>query len=184
MGKKLLFIFISIILLIGFTSCNPVKDLIAEGVQAADPSTDPQAHEKYFDITEQGTASLKVGMTSLPTSLLIPQKVGSVAVKAIANCFGDFESVRIPGHVITISDFTFKNCENLKFVIIDDGVKYIGDGAFSGCISLTRVIINYSQTKVEIDPNAFPLSGTTEYWLGTHQCANLGELVGLLEEAI
>ena len=180
MKKKVLFIIVSIVLLIGFTSCDPIAKSIAEGVQAADPSTDPQAHEKYFEIDENGVASLKEGQTSLPTSLLIPQKVGSVAVKAIEDCFGTFESVRIPGHVKTISDFTFLNCPNLKFVIIDDGVESIGDGAFSGC-SLTRVIINSSQTKVEIDPNAFPLSGTTEYWLGTHQCASLAELFELLE---
>lgn len=179
MNRKVLFIIVSIVLLIGFTSCDPIAQSIAAGTEALDPATDPQAHEKYFDIDENGTASLKEGLTSLPTSLLIPQKVGSVDVIAIAGCTGDFETVRIPGHVKTICESAFENCEKLKTVVIEDGVTLIEDDAFIGC-SLNRVVINASQTKITISEQAFPYSTTTEYWHGTHQCANLGELVGLV----
>ena len=178
MNRKVLFIIVSIILLIGFTSCDPIAKSIAEGVEAIDPATDAQVHEKYFDIDENGKASLKENQTDLPVSLLIPEKVGTVAVKAIGSCEGSFETVRIPGHVKTICEDAFSNCPMLKYVVIEDGVQLIEEGAFSGCTQLTQVVINSFEIEIEYD--AFPMSSTTEYWLRTQRYSSIGELMGAL----
>lgn len=178
MGKKTLLIIVSIILLIGFTSCDPIAQSIAAGVEAIDPATDPQAHEKYFDIDENGKASLKENQTDLPVSLLIPEKVGTVPVKSIGNCEGSFETVRIPGHVKTICEDAFSNCPMLKYVVIEDGVQLIEEGAFSGCTNLTQVVINSFEIEIEFD--AFPMFSTTEYWLRTQRYSSIGELMGAL----
>lgn len=179
MNRKVLFIIVSIVLLIGFTSCDPIAQSIAAGVEAIDPATDPQAHEKYFDIDENGKASLKENQTDLPVSLLIPEKVGTVPVKSIGSCEGSFETVRIPGHVKTICEYAFLNCPMLKYVVIEDGVQLIEEDAFSGC-ELKQVNINSTLTKITIEPEAFPMSSTTEYWLRTQRYSDIGELMGAL----
>lgn len=178
MGKKTLLIIVSIILLIGFTSCDPIAKSIAAGTEALDPNTDPQAHEKYFDIDENGKASLKENQTDLPVSLLIPEKVGTVPVKSIGNCEGSFETVRIPGHVKTICEYAFLNCPMLKYVVIEDGVQLIEEDAFSGCTKLTQVVINSFEIEIEYD--AFPMSDSTKFWLGTHEYSSINELMEAL----
>ena len=179
MNRKVLFIIVSIVMLIGFTSCDPIAKSIAEGVEAIDPATDAQVHEKYFDIDANGKASLKENQTDLPVSLLIPEKVGTVAVKSIGSCEGSFETVRIPGHVKTICEYAFLNCPMLKYVVIEDGVQLIEEDAFAGC-ELKQVNINSTLTKITIEPGAFPMSSTTEYWLRTQRYSNIGELMEAL----
>lgn len=179
MNRKVLFIIVSIVLLIGFTSCDPLVKSIAAGTEALDPNTDPQAHEKYFDIDENGKASLKENQTDLPVSLLIPEKVGTVPVKSIGSCEGSFETVRIPGHVKTICEDAFLNCPMLKYVVIEDGVQLIEEDAFAGC-ELKQVNINSTLTIITIEPGAFPMSSTTEYWLRTQRYSSIGELMEAL----
>lgn len=178
MRKNTLLIIISIFMLIGFTSCDPIAKNIAEGLEAIDPATDPQVHEKYFDIEENGTAFLKADQSDLPVSLLIPEKVGEVTVIAIRDCSGTFETVKIPGNVKTICEDAFLGCANLANVTIEDGVELIELGAFSGCNKLTQVIIN--SLNIEIEYGAFPMSDSIKFWLGTHEYSSIGELMEAL----
>ncbi len=179
MRKNTLLIIISIFMLIGFTSCDPIAKNIAEGLEAIDPATDPQVHEKYFDIEENGTAFLKADLSDLPVSLLIPEKVGEVAVTAIRDCSGSFETVKIPGNVKTIYEDAFLDCPNLANVTIEDGVDLIEIGAFSGCTKLTQVVIN--SLNIEIEYGAFPMSNSIKFWLGTHEYSSIGELMEALD---
>lgn len=52
-----------------------------------------------------------------------------------------------------IDDFVFKQSQNLKTVVIEDGLVKIGFGAFSECINLNEVVLPESLT--EIDAIAF-----------------------------
>ncbi len=50
--------------------------------------------------------------------------------------------------VIAIVDGAFSGCDSLTNVIIPDGVTYIGDGAFSGCSNLAGITIPGSVTHI------------------------------------
>ncbi len=62
---------------------------------------------------------------------------------------GSEASVVIPEGVKEIGDGAFEGCTSLASVSIPEGVKEIGDGAFEGCTSLTE--INYEGTRKEWD---------------------------------
>ena len=64
-----------------------------------------------------------------------------------------FSSLTIPGSIEKIDKSTFGNCELLKSVVIEDGVKEIGRSAFMGCIELGCIEI--PETVLSIDDYAF-----------------------------
>lgn len=53
----------------------------------------------------------------------------------------DCDIVVIPKIATTIPDSAFRGCENLKTVIMPDGLKAIGQFAFKGCKSLNHVLL-------------------------------------------
>ena len=55
----------------------------------------------------------------------------------------------IPQGVTTIEDEAFKDCEDLKTIIISDSVTTIGSEAFYGCKNLTSIVIPDSVTSIE-----------------------------------
>lgn len=66
-----------------------------------------------------------------------------------------YESVTIPAHIpgqVAIGASAFENCENLKELVIEEGVTYIGSSAFWGC-RLERITI--PSTMEVIDTYAF-----------------------------
>lgn len=62
-------------------------------------------------------------------------------------------SVYIPGSVKTILTFTFLRCQNLKKVVLGEGIVQIAANAFCHCPALTEVVFPESLT--EIMPKAF-----------------------------
>lgn len=62
-------------------------------------------------------------------------------------------SVYIPGSVKTIPTFTFLRCQNLKKVVLGEGIVQIAANAFCHCPALTEVVFPESLT--EIMPKAF-----------------------------
>ena len=60
----------------------------------------------------------------------------------------DFQQIRLPNSVTSISSNAFEKCINLKYVNIPDSVTSIGDDAFSYCISLNYVILPNSVTSI------------------------------------
>ena len=61
-------------------------------------------------------------------------------------------------HSVTkIDNETFKGCSQLREVILNEGLREIGEEAFADCTSLERIV--FPSTIVEIDDNAF--SGCT-----------------------
>ncbi len=69
------------------------------------------------------------------------ENVEIVLAEAFAGC-SKLETVQLPGNIIQI-DSSFRDCINLKSVIIEEGVQDI-DGAFYGCISLRSVQVPQS----------------------------------------
>ena len=66
-----------------------------------------------------------------------------------------YESVTIPAHIpgqVAIGESAFRDCENLKELVIEEGVTYIGSHAFGGC-RLERITI--PSTMEVIDTYAF-----------------------------
>ena len=58
-------------------------------------------------------------------------------------------SLEIPGSLKTVDFCAFRNCEDLKKVVIHEGVETIGQAAFSGCKSLTEISIPASVKRYE-----------------------------------
>lgn len=65
-----------------------------------------------------------------------------------------FERAEIENGVKRIEDGAFRDCDNLKKLVIPASVEYIGRGAFDGCDSLERIYI--FADNIVIDEGAFP----------------------------
>lgn len=76
------------------------------------------------------------------TSIKIPDSVIYIGAFAFSVCMG-LTSIVIPDtdNIRYIRQGTFLNCENLKSIIIPDGVRVIRQEAFRGCESLTSVLL-------------------------------------------
>ncbi len=70
----------------------------------------------------------------------------SITKFTIKNKF--IEKVIVPGSVIEIGSHTFYECDNLKKVILENGVKYIYKEAFDSCTSLEELYIPMSVEKI------------------------------------
>ena len=84
----------------------------------------------------------------------------------VAGCTFSLETINIPAvvkhgskyDVVGINDMAFQNYENLTKVTIEDGLSYIGSGAFWGCWYLES--INLPKTLTELGDSAFEYCGS------------------------
>ena len=128
---------------------------------------DLNIHAQYFNVDENGNATLKENIDSLPETLQIPAEVVGVAVISIGDCGSreDVTTVKIPSNVLTIKEEAFFCCSNLVRVEIANGVQEIEDDAFSGCTSLETVIIE--SEGITLARSSFPtLQNLKFYYLG------------------
>lgn len=73
-----------------------------------------------------------------------------------------YESVTIPAHIpgqVAIGASAFENCENLKELVIEEGVTYIGSSAFWGC-RLERITIPSTMEAIGEDAFAAVIGST------------------------
>lgn len=82
--------------------------------------------------------------------LKLPKSISKIGGGVFCNL--NIKTLTIPGSLRVIEEQTFESCEQLKEVIIEDGVEII-EKAFKYCIALEKVTIPSSVT--EIEPNAF-----------------------------
>lgn len=88
----------------------------------------------------------------------IPNNVKEISGQYDQGVFpSNVTGVTIPGSVVKIGEYAFKNCTGLTSVTISSGVKTIDDNAFSGCTGLTGVTI--PDSVISIGDSAF--SGCT-----------------------
>lgn len=93
----------------------------------------------------------------------------------------DINTINIHENTSAIAYYAFKNCENLRKVIIPEGVKVIGQGTFSNCSSLEDVEL--PSTITEIHSGAFSrchrlsdirFHGTKEQWRAMGEKLHVG----------
>ena len=77
----------------------------------------------------------------------IPDGVVSVMDWAFSDC-SNLKSITIPDSITSIGNFAFKNCSSLTDVNIPDGVTSIEERTFYGCSSLTQITISASVTSI------------------------------------
>ena len=87
-----------------------------------------------YTLNEDGTEYTATGLgTATETDIVIASEYNGLPVTAVGVGFGKYSnitSVYIPGSVKTIMDRAFSQCEELKSVIIDEGVITISFAAF------------------------------------------------------
>ena len=94
------------------------------------------------------------------SSSSIPTTVTEIGGSAFAP--SGLTSAVIPGNVVTLGAGAFAYCENLSYVKIEPGLKYLGEGAFYGCKLLTELQqIELPDGILEIGSN--PLAETPVY---------------------
>lgn len=178
-NKNLIFSALLVLTMILAASCS--ADMFAD-IAAFDFNADPNMHSDYFVVDEEGAVSLKTDENlTIPSSLLIPEKVGETPVTAVKKCVStSIVSLRIPSNVQTIKRRAFLGCENLETVEIAEHVLSIEGSAFAGCNDLKTVIINSSELKMAA--NAFDSNSTTVYvYKGkNYKYSELNEKVGEL----
>lgn len=80
------------------------------------------------------------GEIAIPSEVMFNGKnltVTSISNSAFKN--SHVTSIQLPMTVIEIEASAFANCENLHSVILEEGLKSIGNSAFDGCISLSNI---------------------------------------------
>lgn len=89
------------------------------------------------------------GCTAL-TDIEIPHTVTQIGNYAFANT--GLTEITLPSSLtaksISSMGSAFKNCNRLKSVVIEEGVKVIGENMFNGCASLTEIVIPDSVTAI------------------------------------
>ena len=118
-----------------------------------------------YTLNEDGAGYTATGLgTATETDIVIASEYNGLPVTAVGVGFGEYSnitSVYIPGSVKTIMDRAFSQCEELKSVIIDEGVTTISWAAFfvegdgdTGSLSELR----FTSTLKTIGAKAFTLA--------------------------
>ena len=107
--------------------------------------------EQYFDVTEEGTLSVKSDV-SLPSDVIIPVSVNgreviTIGAYAFISCDNIF-SVSIPDSVTIIGNSAFSGCSNLESILLPDSITHIERRAFYNCYNLSDVSIPKSVTSI------------------------------------
>ena len=125
-----------------------------------------------YTLSENWEATI-TGYTGAGGDITIPTILGGCPVTAINDWVFEMSavtSVTIGGYIEAIGS-AFINCQTLKTVVIEDGVKTIGYSAFDMCTNLTAVTIPVSVTTISsfAFANCYSLKdiyydGTEEQW--------------------
>ncbi len=119
--------------------------------------------DSYFEfiLNDEGTAySVKAAsVDNLPEAVYLPQEHGGKPVEAVAD--GGFEEsaikeVYLPLNVKKVGKNAFAGCKNLSVLYFykGQGLEVIGDGAFSGNVSLVDLVC----------PNTLKTVGKSAFW--------------------
>ncbi len=132
-----------------FLCCKALKEVnIPNGVTTINPNTFantaidvvelPETVERLADYAFAGTHFKK---------LELPQNLAAIGKGALQNC--DFERIEIPPKIKVINPDVFWNCNNLKEVVLPEGLEEIKQRAFWFCPSLEKINLPASITKIE-----------------------------------
>lgn len=93
----------------------------------------------------------------------IPTNTYIIGGSAFSN--SNIQSISIPGSVQKIGSYAFSGCSSLSNIILSEGIQGIGSGAFKNCDSLVAVTI--PDTVTQIDTFVFSYSGIKNVVIGT-----------------
>lgn len=82
-------------------------------------------------------------LDNLKLTYIIDQD-SNICVTGVTSDQWKIEELHIPGFVNEIQQDAFKGLKKLKKVVIEDGVKYIGEGAFRDCPNIENVEMSYT----------------------------------------
>ena len=100
---------------------------------------------KFISINGEITYSKQ----DLNGKLLILGSIKKISKNAFRDCY-NLKTVIIPDSVTSIGDDAFKDCYNLKTVIIPNSVISIGIGVFSNCSNLSSITIPNSVISIGV----------------------------------
>lgn len=101
----------------------------------------------------------------------ITYKVTSIGIAAFMQSY--VQSVIIPNSVVTIEDFAFNQCTELKTVKFSNYITTIGNGAFQDCESLTSITIPNSVNSVGY--NSFFSCGSLDTLIIGNSVSSIGQ---------
>ena len=80
------------------------------------------------------------------TEFVVPQNIQRICYRAFAG--SDLEKVHITSNVYDVNEQAFVDCDFLKTVIMNEGVRYIDNGVFYSCTALESVILPRSLQRI------------------------------------
>ena len=108
----------------------------------------------FFMLPLVATAEIVTGTTGNCTWVL-DTETGEMTISGNGGMGGGFDSYKnqiktviIEEGVTSIGNYTFRNCSSLTSIIIPEGVTSIGESAFMNCSSLTSIIIPEGVTTI------------------------------------
>lgn len=81
--------------------------------------------------------------------IFLPDSIEAIGVSAFENF--EAKEIIINIGVKAIEDKAFKDCKNLKYVVLPSGLIYTGDGLFIGCNSLRYIVIPASLLRLDFN---------------------------------
>ena len=139
-----------------FDGCTSLKAVFAkEGVPLESASVPSDAAKIYYKVEDLGYVSILKARANAQTSIEsieIPRTIGGLDVRAIKekafkNC-GNIKNVILPDSIREIQNSAFSYCTSLESINIPVGITSIGDYAFEDCTALKSVVIPQSVTNI------------------------------------
>ena len=139
-----------------FNGCTSLKAVFAkEGVPLESASVPSDAAKIYYKVEDLGYLSIIKAHTGTQAGIEcieIPKTIGGLDVRVIKeeafkNC-GNIKNVILPDSIREIQNSAFSYCTSLESINIPVGITSIGDYAFEDCTALKSVVIPQSVTNI------------------------------------
>ncbi len=139
-----------------FDSCISLKAVFAkEGLPLESASIPSGAVKIYYQVEDLGYVSILKARANAQTSIEsieIPRTIGGLDVRAIKeeafrDC-GNIKKIILPDSIREIQNSAFSYCTSLESINIPAGVTSIGNYAFEDCTALKSVVIPQSVTNI------------------------------------
>lgn len=139
-----------------FDGCTSLKAVFAkEGLPMESASIPSGAVKIYYQVEDLGYVSILKARANAQTSIEcieIPKTIGGLDVRAIKeeafrDC-GNIKKIILPDSIREIQNSAFSYCTSLESINIPVGITSIGDYAFEDCTALKSVAIPQSVTNI------------------------------------
>ena len=110
-----------------------------------------------------------IGYKGAGGHVVIPADAGitSIGKGAFKDC-SDVKSIVVPGTVKSVSSSAFVNCASLESIVFEEGVETIGSFVVSGCPALTSITLPRNLKKITDGVLFYGISPTVYCYFGTY----------------